>query len=452
MELSKQNNNSDLASSTDYLKRMLEKLLDKALKKGVSDAAVSITNDQGFSVDLRMNEIETLSFGEDKSISLTVYYGHKKGSASSTDTSDQAMDSLVEAASDIAKLSAEDPYFGLADAELLTNDFAKIELYSPGNMSPEQAIKMAQECEAKALAMDKRIVNSDGVSVSESVHHYGYANTRGAMGIVHASQQGISCSLIAKEGEDMQRDYAYTSARRSSDMKSIDEIAALAAERVTQRLSARKLKTQKAPVIFSNRVSAGLISSFISAINGNNLYRGNSFLLDCLSKPVCSSFINIYEQPHLNYALGSAAFDGEGVPTRANHFVKEGILEQYALGSYAARRMGMQTTANAGGVHNITVSANMEDLSAILKEVGTGFLVTELMGQGVNILTGDYSRGAGGFWVENGEIQFPVEGVTIAGNLKQMLQSIVAVGEDINSNTAIRCGALWLNEMMIGGI
>ncbi len=452
MELIKQNSNSDLDSSTDYLKSMMLKLLDKAKKKGVTDAAVSINNDQGFSVDLRMNEIETLSFGEDKSMSLTVYYGHRKGTAGSTDTSEKAMDALVEAASDIARLSAEDPCFGLADKELLTNEFTSIDLYHPWQISPEQAILKAQECEALALAKDKRIVNSDGVSLSDSVHHYGYANSRGALGIVHSSHQMMSCSLIAKEGEDMQRDYAYTTSRRGSDLKTIDELASLAAERVTSRLAARKIKTQKAPVIFSNRVSAGLMSHFVSAINGNNLYRGNSFLRDCLSKQVCSAFLNIREQPHLDLALGSSAFDGEGVPTRNNQFVVDGVLSQYALGSYAARRMGMQSTANAGGVHNLTVEANIDDLSAMVKEIKQGLLVTELMGQGINILTGDYSRGASGFWIENGEIQFPVDGVTVAGNLQQMFKSIIAVGRDIDSSMATRCGAVWLEEMTIGGI
>ncbi len=451
MQITRKNNNRDLVSSSHKLKELMETVLELAIKQGATDASVSLSNDQGFSVDVRMGEVETVAFGEDKSIGLTVYQGHRKGSASSTDTSPQALAAMVKAAVDIASISAEDPCFGLADKALLTNEYPDLDLYHPWDVNTVEAIEMALACESHALAFDKRLVNSDGVSVSTSSAHHGYANTNGAMGIIHSSQHGISCSLIAKMKEEMQRDYDYSTTRVAAALMTPEKLAESAAQRALSRLDAVKLKTQRTPVVFSSRVSSGLFSSFISAINGSNLYRKNSFLLDAKGEQIFPEFIQVYEQPHLPLGLGSSPFDGEGVPTRNNIFVKDGQLVQYVLGSYSARRLGLETTANSNGVHNLTIDANAGGLDDILKKMDKGLLVTELMGQGVNGLTGDYSRGASGFWVEGGKIQFPVEEITIAGNLKQMFKQIQAVGTDINPNISTRCGSVLIEEMMVAG-
>jgi len=447
----KQNNNRVALKSTNNLTDLMHEVLKRAKAQGATDAMVSVNHDSGYSVDVRMGEVETVAFSEDKGVSLVVYIGHQKGGASSTDTSEEALDSLVTAACDIARVSAADPCFGLADRELINNNFPDLDLYHPWNISPQEAIEKALDCEARALAMDKRITNSDGVNFSTYAFCNAFANTYGAEGLIQSTRHSLSCSLIAKEGESMQRDYDYTTARKSSDLNSSENLAKNAVERATSRLGARKVKTQKTPVIFSPRVSSGLFLSFISAINGGNLYRKNSFLLDSMGKPIFPENIKIYEQPYLRGALGSSPFDSEGVPTRNNVFVENGIVKQYVLGSYSARRMGLKTTANGGGVNNLTIDPTADNLQAMLKQMDKGLLVTELMGQGVNGLTGDYSRGATGFWVEKGEIQFPVEEITIAGNLKDMFKAIVAVGNDLNPNISTRCGSVLIEQMMIAG-
>ncbi|MGQ3891020.1 metalloprotease PmbA [Legionella sp. CNM-4043-24] len=441
---------SPMRSASD-LSTLMQDVLRRARAQGATDASVSVNHDEGYSVDVRMGQVETVSFNEDKGVSLVVYVGHRKGGASSTDTSPEALDALVSAACDIARVSAADPCFGLADRELMTNDFHDLDLYHPWDIAPPDAIKLALDCEAQALAADKRISNSDGVSLSTYNFIHGFANTYGGEGTIQGSRHSISCSLIAREGDSMQRDYDYTTARSQESLRDLRSLAQSAAERVTSRLGARQIKTQKIPVLFSSRISSGIIFNFINAISGSNLYRKNSFLLDSVGKRVFPSGFRIYERPHLHAGLGSSGFDGEGVPTRNNVFVDDGIVNQYVLGSYSARRMGLKTTANSGGVHNLTVDSNAGDLSDLLKKMHTGLLVTELMGQGVNGLTGDYSRGASGFWVENGVIQYPVEEVTIAGNLKDMFLGIQAVGTDINPNLAAHCGSILINEMMVAG-
>lgn len=451
MEISTQNNKRLQEQSTENLKALMQDVLALAKAKGASDAAVSVNHDSGFSVDVRMKDVETVSFNEDKGVSLTVYFGHRKGSSSSTDTSPKALDAMVNAACEIARVSAADPCFGLADKELMTKEHPDLDLYHPWVITPVEAIERALACETHALALDKRITNSDGVNFGTYTYSYGYANTHGGEGIMRGSRHSLSCSLISREGESMQRDYDYTTARHASELKSPKELAESAVERAVKRLGARKIKTQKLPVIFSSRVSSGFISSFVSAISGSNLYRKNSFLLDSIGKQVFPQGFRIYEQPRLLRALGSSAFDGEGVPTRNNVLVEDGRVCQYVLGSYSARRLGLKTTANSDGVHNLTVDANAGDLQSLLKQMGTGLLVTELMGQGVNGLTGDYSRGATGFWVKDGEIQHPVEEITIASNLKDMFLNIAAVGTDINPNIATRCGSILVSQMMVAG-
>lgn len=431
---------------------LMEQVLEKAKARGATDVAVSVSYDTGFSVDVRVREVETVSFHEDKGVSLVVYFGHRKGSASSTDTSRDAIASAVNAACDIALVSSEDPCFGLADRELMTKNHPNLDLYHPWQIEPSEAINQALQCEEYALQKDKRITNSDGVNVSTANFHHGYANTHGCFGFLRGSMHSISCSLIAENASGMQRDYDYTVSRVANQLTPLDQLAVRAVDRTVSRLDARKLPTMRVPVIFSSRVSSGLIGSFMGAISGSNLYRKNSFLLDSLGKVVFPEWVNIYERPHLLGALGSAPFDSEGVPTRDNQFVEQGRVAQYVLGSYSARRLGLQTSANADGAHNLTVEPNAGDLNDLIKKMQRGLIITELMGQGVNGLTGDYSRGASGFWVEDGAIQYPVEEFTVAGNLKDMLLGICAIGNDRNPNISTRCGSILIDSMMIGGV
>lgn len=451
MQTLSQNINTAQLKSTDDLKTLMRQVLKQAQQLGASDASVSVNHDHGFSVEVRLGEVETVEFNEDKSVGVTVYLGHRKGTASSTDTSASAIEQMVRAACDIARVSAEDTCFGLADRALVNNQYPDLDLFHPWALQPPGAIDMAIECERQALAFDKRLTNSDGVSVSTYQFCHGYANTQGCEAAVKSSRHSLSCALIAKEHDGMQRDYNYTTARHPDDLTALHELAKSTAERTISRLGAKSLKTQKIPVVFSSRVSSGLLSSFLNAISGSNLYRKNSFLLDAQHSKIFPDFIHIKEQPHLLRGLGSTPFDGEGVPTRNNVFVEAGILKQYALNSYSARRMGLKTTANCGGAFNLTLAPTTGELRDLLKQMDRGFLVTELMGHGVNILTGDYSRGATGFWVEDGEIQYPVEEVTLAGNLKTMFQGIVAVGADINPNIAMRCGSILIDSMMLSG-
>lgn len=437
--------------SSEYWQTLMKEVLALARTKGATDAMVMINHDQGFSIDVRMGEVETIAFNEDKGLSIVVYIGQRKGGASSTDTSPSALDTMVTAACDIARVSAEDKFFGLPDRVLLTHDFPELNLNYPWLITPPEAIEKARACEAYALSLDKRITNSDGVNVSTYHFIHAFANSYGFEGMFDGTRHSLSCSFIAKDGETMQRDYDYTTARSPLQLASIEAVAESAVSRTVNRLGAAKLKTQKIPVLFSSRVSSGLFSSFIQAISGSNLYRKNSFLLDSLGTQIFPKGLKIAEHPHIQGALGSAPFDGEGVLTRNNVFVEDGRVCQYVLGSYSARRMGLQTSANSGGVHNLTIDANAGDLDDLLKKMDRGLLVTELMGHGVNGLTGDYSRGAGGFWVEGGKIQFPVEGITIASNLKDMYQRISAVGTDINPNIGTRCGSVLVEEMMVAG-
>lgn len=451
MQIYQQSINRNQVESTKELTATMQHILSCALAQGATDASVSAHHDRGFGVNVRMREVETVTFNEDKGVSITVYIGNQKGGASSTDISPDAINAMVTAAYEIAKVSAADPCFGLADRDLMRDNYPDLDLFHPWELTPPQAIEMALACEQEALELDKRISNSDGVHLSTHSFLHGYANTHGGSGVVHSTRHGISCSLIAKEGEMMQRDYDYSTTRHPDHLMAFDSLARSAVQRTTSRLGARKIKTQKTPVIFSSRLSSGLFSSFISAVSGSNLYRKNSFLLDSLGQQIFPAGTRIYEQPHLLGALGSSPFDGEGVPTRNNIFVDDGKLCEYVLSSYSARKMNLKTTANSGGVFNLTVDPTANDLKDILQQMGSGLLVTELMGQGVNGLTGDYSRGASGYWVENGEIQYPVEEITIAGNLKDMFHSIIAIGNDINPNSTTRCGSVLIEQMMVAG-
>ncbi len=437
--------------STEELSSVMQDILARAQHQGATEASVAINHDCGFSIDVRMGEVDTVAFSEDNGVSITVYRGHRKGGASSTDTSPKALDAMVAAAIDIADVSAADPCFGLADKALISNQYPELDLCHPWSISPSEAINLALDCERQALACDQRIGNSDGVNVSTYTFSHGFATSQGFLGIVDSSRHSISCSLIAKDGELMQRDYDYTTARHADNLLSIERLAKSAADRAVSRLGAQKIKTQKVPVLFSSRLSSGLFSSFIGAISGANLYRKNSFLLDSVGLQIFPKIVRIYDKPHLIGELGSSPFDGEGIITRDNVWVEDGKVCQYVLSSYSARKMGLQTTGNSGGVFNLTIDPTAGDLTDLLKTMDKGLFIKELMGQGVNGLTGDYSRGASGFWVEGGKIQYPVEEITIAGNLKDMFLGILAIGNDINPNIATRCGSVLIDQMMVAG-
>ena len=443
----------DTAHELQELQTLSRDLLAKAKAKGASSVEVAASVSGGFSLNVRMGDVETVEYHHDKSMGLTVYFGQRKGSASTSDMRAQSIAQTVDAACAIAKMTSEDPCNGLADKALMAWDYADhpLDVYHPWQLTPEQGIELALACEAKARKGDARISNSEGVSISTGESARVYANSHDFVGAVASSRHSISCSLLAKQAESMQRDYYYSVGRSATDLCTWDELAKRAVERTVRRLGATSIATCQVPVIFEASIASGLLRSFRAAISGGNLYRKSSFLLDQLDKPVFAPHIHIHQRPHLSTGLSSALFDGEGVQTADRDFVQQGVLTSYVLGSYSARKLGMQTTGNAGGVFNLSIDGGDDDLSALLKKMDKGLLVTELMGQGVNIVTGDYSRGASGFWVENGEIQYPVEQITIAGNLCDMFKQLLAVGNDIDKRGGIYTGSLLIEQMTIAG-
>lgn len=442
----------------DELKIAAKTILEMATDKGASQAEVSLEAEEGFSVAVRLKSLETLEFHQGKSASVTLYIGKRSASASTTDLSESSLNAMVKAAYDIACFTEEDPYSGLADADLMAKEYPDVDCFSPWNIEPAEAIQKAILAEEKALAMDDRIMNSDGISVNTSQEHMVYANTQDFCGGQSGTSHAISCALIAQEevGKEMQQASEYTYSYTPSQLKSFDDVAMLAAKKVLNQLNPRKLPTQKVPVIFDATIASSLIGAFFSAISGGNLYRDSSFLLNHLGKPIFSTWMNIMENPHQKHMIGATPFDSEGVLTRKKHFIANGVLESYLLSSYSARRLGLQTTANAGGAFNVSLSSSnpqkmVPDQKALLKQMDKGVLVTGLMGSSVRILTGDYSRGALGFWVENGEIQYPIQEFTIASNLRDMFMQIEAMSQDIDYRKNIKTGSLLLSEMMIAG-
>lgn len=446
-----QNSNISSENNCQRLANLMDKVLGMARRSGALQAEVTASVDQGYSIDVRLNEVEKVESSRDKGVGITVYFGQKKGMASTTDTSEQSLQKAVDAACDIAKASSEDPCFGLAAAELMAKEYPDLELHKPWVLTPEQAIELGLNCESLAMQQDKRIVNSEGVNVSSYQFCRAYANSHGFNGYIESSRHAVSCVLIAQDEQGMQRDYDYTTARRPEDLIPIEQLAIGAANKTLARLGAKKVKTQSLPVLFTADVSNTLINSFIAAVSGNNLYRKNSYLLNGIDSMVFPEFISIYEQPHLKHALGSSPYDGDGLLTRDNLIVDKGRLNQYVLGTYSARRLGLASTANSGGVHNLTVSDSAKNTDELVQMMDKGIVVTELMGQGVNVTTGDYSRGASGFWVERGEIQYPIEEFTVAGNLRQMCERIIAVGNDWDRRKSTRCGSLLVESMMVAG-
>jgi len=435
----------------NQLKNTVQDLLDEAKKQGATAAEAGLSQDNGLSVSVRLGEVETLEYHCDQGLGVTVYFGQRKGSASTTDLSPASIKETVSAACSIARFTSEDSFSGLPEQQLLATEFPDLELYHPWDVNADKAIALATECEDAARSFHPEISNSEGASVNSHQGIRVMGNSLGFLQGYAATRHSLSCSVLAQRGDSMQRDYWYSVARNALHLESAVSIGNKAAERTLRRLDGRSLSTRQCPVLYCAETASGLLGSFIGAISGGNLYRKSSFLLDALGSQVFPEFVRIHEQPHLKAALGSAAYDGEGVATKPRDIVTGGILQGYVLGTYSARKLGMQSTGNAGGVHNLTIDPGTLDFDGMLKELNTGLLVTELMGQGVNMVTGDYSRGAAGFWVENGQIQYPVEEITIAGNLKDMLKNIVAVGNDVDYRGNIRTGSILVEQLSIAG-
>lgn len=442
---------SDMKSRQLDLQESVEELLQEAKRQGASAAEAAVSSDAGLSVTVRLGETETIEHTRDNGLGVTVYFGHRKGSASTSDLSPQAIKETVEAACNFARYTSEDDCAGLADPSLMATELPDLDLYHPWNQSVEEAIELAIRCETAARDSDERIFNSEGATLNSHNGLQVYGNTHGFIGGYPSSRHSLSCAVLGKQGESMQRDYWYTLARRSEQLDRAESVGEMAARRTLARLNGRRIKTQQAPVLFQADVAVGLLRSFVGAIRGSSLYRKASFLLDQLGKPVFPSFINIHEDPLLSGGLASCAYDSEGVATSRKDFIQDGVLSSYVLDSYAARKLGMQTTGNGGGVRNLRINSGDQDREGLLKSMQRGLLVTELMGQGVNMVTGDYSRGATGFWIENGEIQFPVEEITIAGNMKEMFLGLQEVGSDIETRSSVQTGSWLIDNMMIAG-
>jgi PmbA protein len=449
----KAKSHADIAGSLsrERLAGVVAQVLAEAKKSGASAAEAAVNISQGLSLTVRLGEVETVEHTRDKGMGVTVYFGQRTGSASTTDFSEQALRETVRAACTIAKFTAEDDCAGLADPGRLAKDIPDLDLYHPWNPGTERAIELARAAEATARGMDKRITNSEGGSLSTHEGLEVYGNSNGFLGTVAATRHSLSVSVIAQDEAGMQRDYWYSVARDARLLESPETVGQQAARRSLRRLGSRKLSTRDCPVLYEAPIATSLLSHFVSAVRGTSLYRQASFLLDSIGKPIFADFVRIHEQPHLKGAQGSAGFDSEGVATQPRDLIRDGILQGYVLDSYSARKLKMQTTGNAGGVHNLTIDPGKENLEGLLRQMNTGLLVTELIGFGVNMVTGDYSRGAAGFWVENGEIQYPVEEITIAGNLKDIFRRIKAVGSDVDTRGNIRSGSILIESMTVAG-
>lgn len=436
---------------TRELERVAAAVLDAARKAGATAAEADVSQAVGESVTVRQGEVETISYNRDKGVSLTVYVGRRRGQASTADFGDASLAATVEKAVAIARYTAEDPCAGLADPERLARAWPDLDLYHPWTLSVEQAIELGREAEAAALAVDPRLTNSDGATVGRGDSEFVYANTLGFAGGYRGSRHHIDCSVIGEDAQGMQRDYWYTSSRVPGELLSARDVGRIAGERTARRLGARKLGTLNCPVLFEAAEAADLVGAFVQAVSGGSLYRKASFLLDALGQPVFAPHLSIREEPHLPRAKGSAPFDAEGVATQARDVVRDGVLQGYFLGSYSARKLGLASTGNAGGAHNLVVSHGDDDFDGMLRRMGRGLLVTEQLGQGVNLVTGDFSRGAAGYWVEDGRIVHPVEEITIAGNLKEVFRDIVAVGRDVDRRGSRHVGSILVGRMTVAG-
>jgi PmbA protein len=437
--------------SPDTLRQIAQDLIQYARRQGATACAAEVSDGFGQAVTVRQGEVETIEYNRDKGLGISVYIGQQRGSASTSDFSPQAVRDTVDAALNIARFTAVDDCAGLPEPEMLATEFPDLDLYYPWLLDVEGAIELANRCEQAAFDTDKRIKNSEGASVNVHESQFVYANSLGFVGGYPTSRHSISCSVIAGKNDAMQRDYWYSEARDPADMLAAEKVGRITAERTVRRLNARKISTMQVPVLFEAPIAASLLGHFVGAVSGSSLYRKSSFLLDQLGHQVFSSNIHIEDVPDIRKGLASGAFDGEGVKTQRRTIVENGVLQGYFLGTYSARKLGMRTTGNAGGTHNLIVKPGELDFQGLLKKMNRGLLVTELLGSGVNGVTGDYSRGAAGFWVEHGEIQYPVEEITIAGNLKDMYKNIVAVGNDVLVQGSRQCGSILIENMMVAG-
>ncbi|MBV1776908.1 metalloprotease PmbA [Burkholderiaceae bacterium DAT-1] len=448
----KHRGNTGFSMAQAQLQQLVSDALNEAKQLGATACDVDITEGVGQSVAVRLGEVETIEYNRDKAISITAYVGQAKGHASSSDFSPAAIAQTAAAAVAIARHTAADPCAGLPDADRLATTFRELDLYHPWSIDVESAITMALDCEAAARGVDPRISNSEGANVASHTSHSVFANSLGFMGYQQSSRHYLSCTVIAQEGEAMQRDYWHSSQRCPDDLDTPEAVGRKAGERALSRLGARRIPTGEYPVLFEPAMAAGLLGHFVSAISGGALYRGATFLADSLGKQVFSPIVRLSEDPFIPRAFGSGNFDAEGVATQARDLLVDGVVQGYILGSYSARKLGMQSTGNAGGTHNLILHSTAGDFTDMLKRLGTGLLVTEMLGQGVNSVTGDYSRGAAGYWVENGQIMYPVEEITIAGNLKDMFRQIVAIGSDVEIRGAKRLGSVLIERMRVAGL
>lgn len=452
------NPNTDIAPVTDDSAARLERLaglsarlLERARALGASQAEVSCSEERGLDVNVRMGEVETVESTHDRGVAVTVYFGRRKGSASSADLNESSLEATVQQACDIARYTEDDPAAGLADAALMARAFPDLDTWHPWALDASTAVELALECEAAGRQADARIANSDGASVGTSQSLSVYANSHGFVGRERDTRHSLGVALIAGQGDGMQRDGWYSTCLARADLESAQVVGRKAAERTLARLQPRSLPTGQYPVLFAADVARSLIGHLLGAVSGGALYRRASFLLDAAGQRLFPDWFSIEEKPLLRHGLRSSAFDAEGVATHESALVEGGVLQRYVLGSYSARKLGLQSTGNAGGVHNLGIPPNAGDLAALLGGMGRGLLVTELMGQGVNGVTGDYSRGAAGFWIEDGQIAHAVDGVTIAGNLRRMFAAIEAVGSEVDPRSHVRTGPILVGEMTVAG-
>lgn len=444
---------SGFSFSQAQLREIASDILSYARKQGASACETEVSEGFGQSVSVRKAEVDTIEYNRDKGVGVTIYLGQQRGHASTSDFSADALRATVDAALSIARFTAPDPCAGLAAAELMADpaQLPELDLFHPWALSVDEAIELARRCEAAAFAVSPQISNSEGASTSLQQAHFVAANSHGFMGGYASTRHGMSCSVIAGSNDTMQREYWYDSRRDAQTLMAAEEIGHIAGTRALARLGGRQIATTEVPVLFEAPLALGLIGSFVHAASGGALYRQASFLLDSLGKQIFSPLVSISEQPHLPGLFGSRPFDNDGLATRAREVVSDGVLNGYFLSTYSARKLGMESTANAGGAHRLIVRAGEHDLAGLIRSMGRGLLVTELLGHGVNYVTGDYSRGAAGFWVENGEIQHAVEEITIAGNLREMFRNIVAIGNDALPRAAKQCGSILIEGMKVAG-
>lgn len=433
------------------LSELAAQTLRIAQQKGATAAEVDVSESLGQNVQIRLQDIEQIEHQQDKSLDITVYVGQSKGRASTADFSPQAIADTVQAALDIARYTAQDEFAGLADADLMAKHVADLDKYHEWDLSTEQAIDLAKQCEKSALDFDTRVQNSEGAGIQTSHFQYVYGNTHGFLQHQHGTRHSISCSVVAADENGMERDYWYDISCDAAELDSVNEIGTTAAQRTVARLGAKVLPTGSYPVVFDRMVASSLIGHIVGGLSGGALYRESSFLLNSLGKQILPDFVHLREEPHIPRKLGSSYFDGEGVATQSRFVIENGVVQGYFLGSYSAKKLGMTSTGNAGGAHNLHLSHTHESQADLLREMGTGLLITEFLGQGVNLLTGDYSRGAAGFWVENGVIAYPVHEITVAGNLRDMLLNIQGIANDSLRRASSKIGSIYVGKMTVAG-